>query len=208
MKEIEKKMADYYDQHFTEFGIEPKGLGWKNKEAQIVRFEQLEKLFKVKSNFSVNDLGCGLGDLFSFLTDRGFTDFQYRGYDLLDTMVEKALDRFKTEGNATFFKIDHANQLKPADYSIASGIFNLKYETPEYEWLNFILETLHFMDKNSSKGFAFNMLTRYSDKEYMQEILYYTDPLFIFDYCKRNYSRNVALLHDYEEYDFTILVRK
>jgi len=30
----------------------------------------------------------------------------------------------------------------------------------------------------------------------------------LFDYCKRTYSRDVALLHDYGLYEFTILVRK
>jgi len=38
--------------------------------------------------------------------------------------------------------------------------------------------------------------------------LYFGDPLLYFDFCKRNFSRNVALLHDYGLYDFTILVRK
>ena len=51
------------------------------------------------------------------------------------------------------------------------------------------------------------MLTTYSDAEKMRPDLYYGDPTFFFDHCKRNYSRNVALLHDYELYDFTILVR-
>ena len=52
------------------------------------------------------------------------------------------------------------------------------------------------------------MLTKYSDKEYMRDNLYYADPLFIFDYCKRNFSKQVALLHDYGLYEFTILVKK
>ena len=38
--------------------------------------------------------------------------------------------------------------------------------------------------------------------------LYYADPLDLFDYCKRNFSKNVALLHDYRLYDFTLIVRK
>jgi hypothetical protein len=29
-----------------------------------------------------------------------------------------------------------------------------------------------------------------------------------FDHCKRNFSRQVALLHDYGLWEFTILVRK
>jgi hypothetical protein len=32
--------------------------------------------------------------------------------------------------------------------------------------------------------------------------------MVIFDICKRKFSRNVALLHDYGLYEFTILVRK
>jgi hypothetical protein len=42
----------------------------------------------------------------------------------------------------------------------------------------------------------------------MQKHLYYADPCAIFDLCKRRYSRNVALLHDYGLYEFTIVVRK
>jgi hypothetical protein len=99
-------------------------------------------------------------------------------------------------------------ELQMADYSVTSGIFNLKPECSEAEWLSHILKTIEVMNRNSLKGFAFNMLTKYSDKEYMRKDLYYADPCFFFDYCKRNFSRNVALLHDYEEYDFTILVRK
>jgi hypothetical protein len=57
-------------------------------------------------------------------------------------------------------------------------------------------------------GFAFNCLTAYSDAHKMQSYLYYADPCRLFDLCKRRYSRNVALLHDYGLYEFTILVRK
>jgi len=66
------------------------------------------------------------------------------------------------------------------------------------------------MNSLCSKGFSFNMLTGYSDADRMAQRpdLYFGDPLFYFDYCKRNFSRNVALLHDYGLYDFTVLVRK
>jgi hypothetical protein len=66
------------------------------------------------------------------------------------------------------------------------------------------------MNALCSKGFSFNMLTKYSDPERMAERpdLFFGDPLFFFDFCKRNFSRNVALLHDYGVYDYTIIVRK
>ena len=56
--------------------------------------------------------------------------------------------------------------------------------------------------------FSFNILTKYSEKNYMQDHLYYADPLFFFDYCKQNFSKNVSLIHDYNLYEFTILVKK
>ena len=42
----------------------------------------------------------------------------------------------------------------------------------------------------------------------MRPDLYYADPCRLFDLCKRRYAKNVALLHDYGLYEFTILVRK
>jgi hypothetical protein len=52
------------------------------------------------------------------------------------------------------------------------------------------------------------MLTSYADREKQRSDLYYADPMFFFDYCKRRFSPRIALLHDYPLYEFTILVRK
>lgn len=208
MKEIEKNLKEYYNQNLKQHGSSAKGVGWKSTEAQTVRFNQLVKIIQLKTGFTLNDLGCGVADLYAYLQAQGFQDFHYVGYDMLETMITQAKALYPEVTNATFQEITHASQLQPADFTVASGIFNLKYNIPEHEWLAFILETIHLMDQQSAKGFAFNLLTKYSDKEYMQDHLYYADPLFLFDFCKRNYSRNVALLHDYTEYDFTILVRK
>ena len=55
------------------------------------------------------------------------------------------------------------------------------------------------------KALAFNLLSTYVD--WQEPHLFYGDPLFWFDHCKRNYSRQVALLHDYPLYEWTIVVR-
>ncbi|MGR9969871.1 hypothetical protein ACUOIB_23760, partial [Escherichia coli] len=69
-------------------------------------------------------------------------------------------------------------------------------------------ETLDSLDRFSRRGFSFNCLTSYSDEDRKRDYLYYADPCQLFDLCKRRYSRQVALLHDYGLYEFTILVRK
>jgi hypothetical protein len=95
-----------------------------------------------------------------------------------------------------------------ADYSLASGIFNPRFGESDENWKKHIVSTLQTMNQKSVKGFSFNALTAYSDSELMRPELFYTDPLWLFDYCKRNFSSQVALFHDYGIYDFTILVRK
>jgi hypothetical protein len=208
MKAISKDLISYYTHNLKNFGPSAQGVGWKNEAAQVIRFEQITKIINENSGFSINDLGCGVADYFAFLNNRQFSNFIYKGYDVLDDMIESSSAKYADIKNAQFYKIADASQLEQADYTIASGIFNLKYNTSETEWIAYILKTIEWMSFFSLKGFSFNILTRYADKEFMQSHLYYADPLFFFDFCKRTYSKNVALLHDYNEYDFTILVRK
>jgi hypothetical protein len=91
---------------------------------------------------------------------------------------------------------------------VASGLFNLRMEIDDDAWREYVLDTLDRIAELSELGFAFNMLTSYSDPDKMRPDLYYGDPCFFFDRCKRRYARDVALLHDYGLYEFTILVRR
>ena len=84
----------------------------------------------------------------------------------------------------------------------------MKMDSKDTEWEEYIFKTLTQLWELSKKGLAFNSLTMYSDLEKMRPDLYYADPCRIFDFCKKHFSKNVALLHDYDLYEFTILVRK
>jgi SAM-dependent methyltransferase len=208
LEKIDKHINNFYNQNLETHGNTAQGVGWKNQEAQQVRFDQLAKLFTVKSGFSLNDLGCGTGDLVKYLFENQYSGFEYTGYDMLEKMVQIASDTYAGKPGCTFRQISRAADMAEADYTVASGIFNIRYTLTNQEWLDYILQTITQMNAVSRKGFAFNALTTYSDADKMQIYLYYSDPLYLFDYCKKNFSRNVALLHDYNQYDFTILVRK
>ena len=95
-----------------------------------------------------------------------------------------------------------------ADYSVASGVFTLRLGRSDDQCLHDMGQTLDMLSAASREGFAFNCLTSYSDADKMKDYLYYPDPCTVFDICKRRYARNVALLHDYGLFAFTILVRK
>jgi hypothetical protein len=76
------------------------------------------------------------------------------------------------------------------------------------EWRAYVLETIGSLDALSTRGFAFNMLSTYSDPEKRRDDLFYADPCEMFDLCKRRFATRVALLHDYRLFEFTVLVRK
>ena len=200
------EVARYYSGKLAEYGETPQGVDWNGKESQLVRFEQICKIIvNPIIPFSVNDLGCGYGALLNFLQER-YPYLTYYGIDVLDAMIHAAQSRHMAYANIRFINAAEPDTI--ADYSMASGIFNVRLERTDAEWHDYLRTTLDSLDQTSRLGFSFNCLTSYSDEDKRRDYLYYADPCQLFDLCKRRYSRQVALLHDYGLYEFTILVRK
>lgn len=197
------KMERYYEPFLREHGATAKGLDWKDTDAQERRFPELLRIVRGdERRFSLIDYGCGYGALAAWLEREGYA-VDYQGFDVGEPVIELARETYP-ELRFT----SRLEDLEPADYAVASGVFTFQLEVPDDEWTRYLLDQIHGMDRLAGKGFAFNMLTKYSDPPLMRDYLHYADPGFYFDYCKRTFSRNVALLHDYDLYEFTILVRK
>jgi len=197
-------VKSYFDKRIQEHGASPRGSDWNSETSQNIRFDQLLKVIETPS-FSLLDYGCGYGALADYLELKGF-EADYYGYDILESAIETARKAHLDKARRLFFT--DKSQLPVCDYTVASGIFNFRGEQSFEEWTDYVLGVLTEFDQLSQHGFASNFLTKYSDAEKMRPDLYYADPLFLFDFCKQNFSRNVALLHDYRLYDFTLIVRK
>jgi len=199
-------VAAYYSGKLAEHGETARGADWNSEEGQILRFEQLCKIAQdAEGGFSVNDLGCGYGALLDYLTSRHSIS-SYLGIDVSENMVRAAQLCHKDAPEVRFITASEPDQM--ADYGIASGIFNVRLDRGDTEWLCHLQAMLDTLDRTSRRGFAFNCLTSYSDEDKKRDYLYYADPCLLFDLCKCRYSRHVALLHDYGLYEFTILVRR
>lgn len=204
--EILSQVADYYTEKLSRYGETAQGVDWNSPESQLLRFMQLSKIIHSGiHSFSINDLGCGYGALLNYLRDN-YDNFEYLGIDISDKMTRAANHRHVRNKKARFITSDKPDRL--ADYSIASGIFNVRLSRTCAEWEAYLQATLDTLNRTSRLGFSFNCLTSYSDEDKKRDYLYYADPCQLFDLCKRRYSREVALLHDYGLYEFTILVKK
>lgn len=199
------EVASYYSGRLAQYGQTPQGVDWNGEAGQTLRFEQLCKVIDGSEGFSINDLGCGYGAFHDYLA-KNYPSFSYTGVDISEEMVRTARERYQNNTNAKFLMGSVPDEI--ADYGVASGIFNVRLERSGQEWAAYLEATLDVLNETSRAGFAFNCLTSYSDVDKKRDYLYYADPCFLFDFCKRRYSRNVALLHDYGLYEFTILVRK
>lgn len=197
-------VARLYEDSLEKHGTAPMGVGWRDEGSHVLRFDRLVSVIDKGDPVTINDLGCGYGSLYDHLTGAGTAIRGYRGYDISEKMLAEA--RRALPGDDSIELIHGATLSQVADYSFASGIFNVLLEQDEDGWREHVLATIANMAEFSSRGFAFNLLSTYVD--FREDHLYYGDPLFFFDHCKRTFSRFVSLLHDYPLYEWTITVRK
>jgi SAM-dependent methyltransferase len=197
--------ALHYRPLMLEHGGGPLAVGWNSPQAQQARFESLARvLHSAREPFEVLDYGCGTGDLLEWLRDRGFA-CSYTGFDVSETMLQVARVAHRSAERARFTSA--TNDLARSDFVIASGMLNLRFDIPDDEWHAYAVEVVDELGRLARHGFAFNMLTSHSDRDRMRPDLHYADPAWWLDHCLRRFSTRVALLHDYEVWDFTVVVR-
>jgi len=198
-----ENLKQYYQELLIKHGPSPEAVQHIHKSSQYKRFEILTSI--AKKNDSIVDIGCGLGDMFQYLTEQKFSG-RYLGLDFVEEFIMLAKKKYSPR--ASFQQCDLLTEEVPSgyDYIILSGVFNNKMQNNH----EFMLTTLEKMFSSCKKGIAFNAMSTYVD--YQDDNLYYTDPLYIFDFCKKKLSRNVTLKHDYIlkqgsiPYEYTIFV--
>jgi SAM-dependent methyltransferase len=199
------KVKNYFTEKLEQHGATHLGVDYNSTESQHIRFHQLIKVIDSSAEYSLLDYGSGYGGMYDYLRGLGHR-LHYVGYDIAESMVVKGREMHPNDPHCLF--ASRIEEVPVLDYAVVSGTFNMKLDASMDVWTQIVIESLEQMNARAKKGLAFNMLTKYSDADKMRPDLYYGDPCFFFDYCKRHFSRNVALLHDYDLYDFTILVRK
>jgi SAM-dependent methyltransferase len=195
----------YYSGRLREHGRSAQGVDWNSAESQHLRFDQLLRCLEPAGRFTINDFGCGYGELARHLAGRRL-DFGYVGFDVSAAMIEAAEEHAGDLTGCTFTA--DVEQLPIADYTVASGLFNVKLDTPAALWEEYVWETIALLDAHSSGAFAFNVLTAHSDADRMRADLFYADPADVLDRCLRTFSRHSSLVHDYGLYEFTVVVRR
>ena len=203
---IHKRISEYYTSKVKEFGCTPFGVDWTCVATQEMRFVQLLKLCDFSSPCTINDLGCGYGALAGFLGRwHGACPVDYLGIDLSEEMVRRARQQWRGADRVRF--TIGCRSPRVADYSLASGIFNVRLEEPEDRWNSFVRSTLGDLAATSSRGFAVNFIDRPPSGAWVPPGLYTTSPEPWIEYCSEHVGADVELVKDYGMREFTLLIR-
>ena len=81
-----------YKRLYRKFGDSHKALHWSSREAQYARFRALLRIGDITGS-RVLDIGCGLGDFFGFIQQRGH-DVELFGYDIVEPLVQRCQQRY------------------------------------------------------------------------------------------------------------------
>lgn len=203
-RDLAARAAAYYTEKLLAHGPTHRGVDWNSNQSQEVRFRELLRICERETALELNDFGCGYGALVDVLVADG-RPFDYGGYDASIQMIEAARSLHGATPGCAF--TSSLPDLRRRAYTIASGVFNVKFETEPTEWWKYFCEALDEIAALSTKGFAFNLLTSYADPHRQRDDLFYAEPEQVFSYCVGRFSRAVALHHDYPLYEFTVIVR-
>jgi SAM-dependent methyltransferase len=125
------KIAEYFEGLLERHGDHYLSLDWKSKESQLLRFSVLLDILsfaKKKQDFSILDVGCGLGHFYEFLLNTSLINnmkISYTGIDISKKMVDFAKRKFPAVNFQTMDIIGDKLDRK-FDYVVSSGIFNVK----------------------------------------------------------------------------------
>jgi SAM-dependent methyltransferase len=198
-------IARYYDSKVLAFGATALGVDWPSLPSIHARLLKLLEIGDFDAGTSLNDLGCGWGaalDVLGHLHPR--TAIDYFGIDVAPAMIEAARERWARSARTQFIVGSRCPRV--ADYTIASGIFNVKLRHATIEWERHVRETLADLHRCSVKGFAVNFMLPTAARRRAAE-LYCCEPGPWADFCAALPGRRVHVAPSPELAEFTLLVR-
>jgi SAM-dependent methyltransferase len=201
---IHAGIVAYYSETLRRHGATPRGVDWADAAAQELRFAKLLKICEFSNRFALNDFGCGYGALLTYLAKcHPGAAVHYLGIDLAPAMIAEANRLWGGYRDAKF--VVGAVSPRCAEYSIASGIFNVKRSERQECWEQFIAHTLTNLRAASQRGFAVNFKAANNPDSPPRSGLYVTTPQRWIEFCDRQLGCSVELLTDYGLNEFTLL---
>jgi len=193
LQNIDKETNSRYSNRYHQHGVSHLTLGWGSRKHQEIRFKRILECINFNGQ-SVLDIGCGFGDLYSYLKAQNINISSYTGIDINPDLIAEAKNQ-NPDGIFKTLSITANNINIKADIVIMLGLLNFKQRNinnPDYAQL---------MIKNAYQSSNSILLVdclsdRYTAAYKKEDFVYYYNPSSLLDWGF-DLSDNVQLLHDY-----------
>ena len=193
-------VKEFFNKLVEKHGYSPKSLAYSGEKSQKIKFNIVTEV-GIEDNCSVLDVGCGFGDYFNYLKQRGIKNVKYCGIDISNKIVDFAKEKNSSVNVIQGNVLDLSDDEK-YDYVISLG-FNCVKTGSNWETLTQVLDK---MWKLSKKGIAYNAVSTFSEDSPRK--IYFVSPAKVIDYIMNNLTYKVVFRHDYMPHDFTIFAYK
>jgi SAM-dependent methyltransferase len=188
-----------YNKSLMMHGDRPEAVNWTEK-GQRLRFETLLSFNESIDGKKILDYGCGKGDFYQFLKERGII-VSYTGYDINENLINMAKQKYP-ECRFKILDIDNTDADEVFDYIFLCGVFNLKLTG----LVDIAKSSLKKLFASCRRALVFNALSSLEKKT--DFTLQYFDPAEMLSFAAHNLSPYITLCHGRDPYDFTMFVHK
>jgi len=197
-KENRSAHVDYYTRSVEAHGHSRQAVGWGSVQSQETRFRVLAEI-GLNPASSILDVGCGLGDLYGYLTKNFNVHPSYLGIDITPAMIQAAQAKFPEGKFIVGDLLAPGNVIPQVDFVLASGIFALlDIDRDPYRIMRNLIAAMFRLCRI---GVAFNSLSSWTPNPEPRK--FFVDPVAALTMC-REIAPWVTIRHDYMAHDFTI----
>ena len=149
-----------------------KGLGWPNyRDTQLRHWLMLDMIPKFPTNpISLVDIGCGTGDLHTYIKNNELSNIKYTGIDISDTHIKIAKEKHP-DGNYYCLDILEYDDWGRYDFAILNGLFTVKSDLTQVRMDIFLKAMISEIYSNIELGCAFNVMSK--NVEWERDDLYH-----------------------------------
>lgn len=189
------------------YGDNFRGVGWTKKpEYADLRYRVMLELLRGREPATLLDIGCGTSMLNEYRIAQGMDHVAYSGLDLSPAYLEVSRAKFP---QVTYYQADILDDdavLPRFDYVVMNGLFNFRGTIGREEFWEYMQKMIVRADQLSTRGFAFNVMSKYLDWE--RDDLFHLPFDQLAGFLDANVSRHFTMRHDYALFEYTTYVYK